>query len=161
MVVLRRQGVKNAAVLGLAPKQRLRPLSMLWIDPLLAFLFAGGMVGTLVERDPLRILTVVLGGVVGLAIGVARGRAVYIACIPEFKSVVMKRNAIEFILLGVLLALRIAEDAIAKTHSTVLTFVLCGLMSIAIGESLARAATLTQRYRSDRSLLPSEAPRSP
>ncbi len=151
LIILRRQGVRQGAALELAPRQRLRPLAMVWIDPLLAFLFAGEMLWTLIARDVAHGVTALAGIAAGIAVGYARGRVVYVRAVPEHNSIVIRRTAIEYALLAGLLILRMAEDAIAKTHTPILTFVLCGLIAMGISESIARAATLTIKFRRDKS----------
>ena len=150
LILLRRQGVRQGATLDLAPKQRLRPLAMVWIDPLLAFLFAGEMLWTLIARDVMHGIAALAGIAVGIGAGYARGRVVYVRAVPEHSSIVIRRNAIEYALLAGLLVLRMAEDAIAKTHAPILTYALCGLIALAISESIARAATLTVQFRRDK-----------
>jgi hypothetical protein len=147
MIILRRQGVRQGLELKLAPNERLRPLLAVWIDPLLAFLFAGGMLWKLIDRDLAHVAIAFAGGVLGLAVGYLRGRVVFVRAVSQYKSVVTKRNVVEYLILIILFGLRIAEDAIAKRHANVVTAILCGFIALAISESLVRAATLTQRYR--------------
>jgi len=147
MIILRRQGVRQGAALDLGPKERLRPLLMVWIDPLLVFLFSGEMLWTIVHRNVMHATAAVVGGLLGSVVGIIRGRIVFIKAVPQHKSVVIKRNAIEYGLLIVLLALRITQDAITKHHSGIVIVILGGLIALAIIESIARAGALTQRYR--------------
>lgn len=83
----------------------------------------------------------------GVPIGFARSRAQYVRAIPLSKSVVLTRSRAEYLLILLLAALRSAESAIRHSHSTLLTLALAGLLSLPVGESVARSVSITNKYQ--------------
>jgi hypothetical protein len=153
MVILRRRGRRQVEPGSLERGQRQRPLLMTWLDPVLSLLFIGPVLWDLVTRDPAHILAALLGAVAAVPIGIARARTMYVRAVPEHRSVVFRRSQLEYGLLGVLLILRLAEAAIARQHSGLVTFALTALISLAVSESICRTAAVTVLYRRDAAAL--------
>jgi hypothetical protein len=153
MVVLRRRGARQTLPGSLAKGERQRPLLMTWLDPVLGLVFIGSVLWSLVSRDLGHVVVALLGAAGGIPIGVARARTMYVRAVPEASCVVFRRSQLEYGLLGLLLVLRLAEDAIARQHSGIVTFSLCALIALAVSESVARAAAVTALYRRDARVL--------
>jgi hypothetical protein len=85
-------------------------------------------------------------------IGMARARVMYVRAVKESHSVVFRRSAMEYGLLGLLLVLRIAESSISHLHNEFVTYVLTGGIALAVVESIARAAAIVVKYRRDPAL---------
>ena len=122
---------------------------MTWLDPVLSVLFIGSVLWSLASRDPSHVLAALLGTGVGIPIGIARARTMYVRAVPEHKSVIFRRSQLEYGLLGILLVLRLAADAISKAHSGLVTCALAALIALAVSESITRAAAITIRYRQE------------
>ena len=149
MVLLRRQGRARTEPGSLAAGERQRPLAMTWLDPVLSIVFIGSVLWSLVSRDPAHVLAAVVGVAAAVPIGIARARTMYVRAVPAARCVVFRRSQLEYGLLGVLVVLRLLEDAIARQRSGVVTFVLTALIALAVAESIARAAGVTVLYRRD------------
>ena len=147
MVVLRRRGAMQTPPGSLAKGERQRPLLMTWLDPVLSFVFIGSVLWSLLSRDLGHALVGIAGALAGIPIGIARARTMYVRAVPEAHCVVFRRSPLEYGLLGLLLVLRLAEDGISKLHAGVVTYALVALISLAVSESVARAAAVTEYYR--------------
>ena len=122
---------------------------MTWLDPVLSVVFIGSVLWSLVRRDPAHVLAALIGAAAATPIGIARARTMYVRAVPAARCVVFRRSPLEYGLLGVLVALRLAEDAIARQHTGFVTLVLTALIALAVAESIVRAAGVTLLYCRD------------
>ena len=146
--LLVRKGRLDPAAKDLERRQRIRPLALEWLDPLIA----GALVGPLLWHELAKGLTYVavgvLGAAAGTAIGVLRARVMFVRALPRSRSVILTRSTAEYLLLGLLLVLKLSEDAVDRVHSGTFTLVLTALLALAVVESLSRSIAITLRYRS-------------
>lgn len=145
--MLVRKGRLDPAAQGLDRRQRIRPLPLEWLDPLIAVVLVGSALWTTVYSDPAHIGVALLGAVIGIPIGLARARVMFVRALPSSKSVILTRSTTEYLLLGLLLCLRLGGNAIARSHSHAGLYVLAALLGLAVAESAARSAAITIRYR--------------
>jgi hypothetical protein len=149
MIVLRRRTRQHPANSDLVKGERLRPLAITLLDPVLSLVFAGPLLWDLATHDPARSFAAVVGASLGIPIAIWRARVQYVRAVPEAKGVVFRRSPIEYGLLGLLLLLRLLESSIEHATSRPLTFVLTGLIGLAIAESIARTTAIALRYVAD------------
>jgi len=149
MMVMVRRAKQHPANKDLDAKQRLRPIMITWLDPVLSLVIIGTLLWSLASTNLLHALAALVGALCGIPIGVARANTQYVRGVHDAKMVVFRRSGLEYALLGLLLILRVAEDSISKIHSGPLTLLLTGLVALAVGEAFARSAWITVKYYRD------------
>ena len=131
MIVMVRRGRQMPEAQGLPKGERLRPIVITWLDPVISILVIGSVFWDLVSRDLSHVLAALVGAAVAVPIGLARAHTQYVRAVPNVRAVVFRRSGLEYGLLGLLLAMRFAESAIEQSHATALTLLLTGLISLA------------------------------
>lgn len=154
IAILRSRSIRQNRDVVLAPRERLRPLAITLFDPLVSIVLIGGVLWDLMTRSPEHVLAATLGALAGIPIGLARAKVMYVRAVKESKSVVFRRSGIEYGLLALLLALRIAESSISHLHNSLATDALTALIGLAVAESIARAVAIVLKYRRDTQLDP-------
>lgn len=148
--ILRRRGVSQTQPGSLNKGERQRPVAITWLDPVISILFVGTVLWGLATRNFGHAAIALVGALAGIPIGLARARTMYVRAVRETKSVIFRRSALEYGLLGVLLLLRLVETSIAKMHSGFATYALTALVALAVAESITRAAAIVWRYHHER-----------
>ncbi len=146
---LRRQGRKDPAAATLLPRQRIRPMAMQWLDAVFVVVFFGISDRTLAPRlvsTPAHLALSGVGAVVGMIIGLARARAMFVRALPTSRAVVLTRSGREYVLVGLLIILRVVEAAIVTGPWSVLVL---ALVVLAMVDSIVRSAEITRLYRAD------------
>lgn len=146
-VSLVRKGRLDPAAQSLEPRQRIRPLLLEWLDPAIAVVVVGSRLWDVVLSDAGHVGVAIVGAFVGIPIGLARARVMFVRALPSSKRVILTRSTAEYLLLGLLLCLRLGGNAIASSHSRAGLLVLAALLGLALGESLARSVAITIRSR--------------
>ncbi len=141
-----RKGRRNATGVALEKRERLRPLSITLVDPLISLVLIGQIYWNLATSNVWHALFAVLGAPFGVAIGWARARVMLVRAIPEIKSVVLRRSATEYALLALLLGLRITEDSVTNNRAGFASYALTALISLAVVEAFARTGFIAQQY---------------
>jgi hypothetical protein len=150
MMIQLRRGRQLSEGQGLPKGQRLRPIVITWLDPIVSILVIGSVFYDLLSRNVAHVLAAMLGAAVAIPIGLARAHTQYVRAVPSARAVVFRRSGLEYGLLGLLLGLRLAESAIERSHDTALTLLLTALISLAVVEPVARTAGITAKYLRDR-----------
>src|SRR5665213_259738 len=135
---------KNAT---LAPRQRIRPVLLEMLDPLLAIIVVGPVLAHELNVDVWHVLAGLVGMAAGVPIGLLRSRVQYVRAIQSSKSVVLVRSRAEYALIFLLVILRSSESSIRQNHSTSVTLLFATLLALPIGESCARTYSLVKKYR--------------
>jgi hypothetical protein len=163
MTRLRRQGAQAQKSGGhsLAKGERQRPIMMTWLDPVLSVLFVGSVLVTLIGRGPSYFVAAIIGGLCGLPIALARAKVMYVRPVPGTQMIILRRSAIEYGLLVLLLVVRSAADKIGTIQSGVGTLVLTVGIALGVVESIARSAAITLKYRRDLHALPEASTKDP
>jgi len=154
MSVLRRRSLALTEAGSLLKGERQRLTLITVFDPFLGLLVVGPVLWHLMSRDLTHVVAFLVGAGVALPFGVARANAMYVRAVPSAKSVVLRRSTIEYGLLGVLIALRLAESLVERIHAPFIGSVLTAMISLAVVESFVRAGVIVQRYRSEVALAP-------
>lgn len=157
MLVLRRRTQTHPAQQTLVKGERLRPVLITALDPVLSGLFAGPLLWHLAAHSAPHLAAAVAGGAVGVPIGLLRARVMFVRAVPSAQGVVFRRSPMEYGLLSLLLVLRLLEGSIEHFKTGPLTYVVAALVGLAIVESVTRAAGIIVRYRTD-ARRPSAAP---
>jgi hypothetical protein len=149
IAILRSRSIRQNRDVVLNKGERLRPLVITMLDPLVSIVLIGSVLWTLMMRSNGHVVAALVGAAIGVPIGMARAKVMYVRAVKESQSVVFRRSAMEYGLLGLLLVLRIAESSISHLHNEVVTYVLTAGIALAVVESIARAAAIVVKYRRD------------
>jgi hypothetical protein len=147
--LLVRKGRLNPANKDVERRQRVRPLALEWLDPLIAGALVGPLLWHELTKGPSYVGVGVPGAAIGIAIGLLRARVVFVRALPLSRSVILTRSAAEYLLLGLLLVLKLSENAVERVHSGPFMLVLTALLALALMESLSRSIAITLKYRGD------------
>jgi hypothetical protein len=142
-----RQGRNDPAAKDLAPRQRIRPLALEYLDPVFALIVVGPVLAHELTLDGWHVLAALVGASLGIPIGILRSRVQFVRAIKRTKSVVLTRSRAEYGLVFVLIVLRSAESSIRQSSSTALTLLVAGLLALPIAESCARTVSIVDKYR--------------
>ncbi|MGA2123892.1 MAG: hypothetical protein ABSG58_05640 [Acidimicrobiales bacterium] len=149
IAILRSRSIRQNRDVVLNKGERLRPLVITMLDPLVSIALIGTVLWGLVMRSDAHVLAALIGAGAGVPIGMARAKVMYVRAVKESQSVIFRRSAMEYGLLGLLLILRIAESSITHLHNEFVTYVLTAGIALAVAESIARAAAIIMKYRRD------------
>jgi hypothetical protein len=160
IMVLVRRGRMNTANVPLAKGERIRPLLITLLDPLVSLVIIGPIFWHLTTTNVEHVIMAAIGGVVGVAIAWARAKVMFVRAVPEVKSVILRRSGAEYALLGLLIALRLIEDSVKHNRLGVESLVLTALISLAVIEPIARSAFIVMKYRGNGTAQPVPLPES-
>lgn len=152
IAIMRRRGISQNRGMILNKGERLRPIAITLLDPVISIVLIGTVLWSLMTRNDAHFGVALVGAAAGIPLGMARARVMYVRAVGTAKSVVFRRSAIEYGLLALLLALRIAEDSISHLRSGFASYVLTALIALAVAESIARAAAIGLRYHRETTL---------
>jgi hypothetical protein len=153
--MLVRKGRTDPQVAYLLPRQRIRPLALEIIDPLMTIIVVGPVLAQELNVSPWHVVAGLLGVSAGVPIGMLRSRVQFVRAIKSSTSVVLTRSRAEYGLLALLLVLRSAEDAIRNVHTSSITLLFAALLALPVGESFARTIAIVGKYRNSISESPS------
>jgi hypothetical protein len=146
IVILRRRGISQTPSGSLKKGERQRPILITWLDPLISILFVGTVLWGLMTRNYAHAAAAIVGALVGVPIGLARARVMYVRAVKEAKCIILRRSAAEYALLAVLLAIRLSANSIANLHNSFATYGLTAVLALGIAESITRASAIVSRY---------------
>lgn len=152
IAILRSRSIRQNRDVVLNKGERLRPLVITMLDPLVSIVLIGSVLWSLMMRSDGHVVAATIGAVAGIPIGMARAKVMYVRAVKESQSVVFRRSAMEYGLLGLLLVLRIAESSISHLHNEFVTYLLTAGIALAVAESITRAAAIVVKYRRDGAL---------
>ena len=145
--ILVRRGRLQSRRSVLAPRERIRPLAITLLDPLISVIIIGPFVVHFVRSSSIHLLAALVGGAVGVAIGYWRARVMFVRSLRATRSVVLRRSGLEYALVAVLIVLRTLEGSIDRSHSSLALSALTALASLALVEAIARSLFIVERYR--------------
>jgi hypothetical protein len=152
IAIMRNRGLRQNRDIVLNKGERLRPVAITMLDPVISIVLVGTVLWSFMTRNDAHFGVALVGAALGIPFGMARARVMYVRAVGTAKSVVFRRSAIEYGLLALLLALRIAEDSISHLRSGFASYLLTALIALAVAESIARAVAIYLHYRRDTSL---------
>lgn len=150
-----RKGRLDTKGATLPPRQRIRPVILEILDPMLAIIVVGPVLAHELNVDTWHVLAGLVGVGAGVPIGLLRSRVQYVRAIKSSKSVVLVRSRAEYALIFLLVILRSSESSIRQNHSTSVTLLFALLLALPIGESCARTFSMVKKYRSETAETPS------
>jgi len=142
-----RKGRSDPLTASLPARQRIRPVLLEMLDPLLAIVVVGPVLAHELNVDAWHVLAGAVGLAAGIPIGLLRSKVQYVRAIKSSKSVVLTRSRAEYALIVVLVILRSSESSIRQNHTTSVTLLFATLLSLPIGESFARSISMVRKYR--------------
>jgi hypothetical protein len=151
IMILRRRGISQTPSGSLNKGERQRPILITWLDPLISILFVGSVLWDLTTKNYAHAGAAVVGALVGVPIGLARARVMYVRAVPAAKCIILRRSPVEYALLAVLLALRFSANSIANIHSPIANYALTAVLALGIVESITRASAIVWRYHQEAS----------
>jgi hypothetical protein len=149
IAILRSRSIRQNRDVVLNKGERLRPLVITMLDPLVSIVLIGTVLWSLMGRSDGHVVAAIIGAAAGIPIGMARAKVMYVRAVKESQSVIFRRSAMEYGLLGLLLILRIAESSITHLHNGFVTYLLTAGIALAVAESIARAGAIVVKYRHD------------
>lgn len=160
IMVLVRRGRMNTANVPLAKGERIRPLLITLLDPVVSLVIIGPIFWHLTTTNIEHVTMAAIGAVVGVGIAWARANVMFVRAVQEVKSVILRRSGAEYALLGLLIVLRLIEDSVTNNRVGVESIVLTGLISLAIFEPIARSVFIVLKYRGNGNVRPLSLPES-
>jgi hypothetical protein len=141
------KGRRDPQTAYLQPRQRIRPLLLEVLDPVLAIIVVGPVLAHELDINTWHVVAGLVGVSLGIPIGLLRSRVQFVRAIKSSTSVVLTRSNAEYALLVVLIVLRSAQDFIRGVHSPSVTLLFAALLALPIGESAARSISIVEKYR--------------
>jgi hypothetical protein len=138
---------------NLAKNQRAIYIQRQWLDPVVELVIVGGVIWGDLQHGWLQWLLFLVGVVIGLPLGIVRGRNMYVGSIGKgIKSkIVIERNLAEISILVVLIVIKLAAHAISADPSSPLNLAAIALLGVGIASSIGRVIYITvQHYRQPR-----------
>jgi hypothetical protein len=161
IMVLVRRGRMNSANVKLAKGERIRPLAITMLDPVLSVIIIGPIFWHLLSTNVDHVAIAVAGGGVGVGIGWARARVMFVRAVRETRSVILRRSGAEYALLGLLIGLRLVESSVKHDRVGFESLALTALIALAVIEPIGRSTFIVLKYaqneRSDPSTMPEAA----
>lgn len=161
IMVLVRRGRMNTSNVALAKGERIRPLAITLLDPVVSLIVIGPIFWHLSTTNVNHVALAVVGGVVGVGIGWARARVMFVRAVHETKSVILRRSGAEYALLGLLIVLRLIEDSVKHNRVGVESLILTALISLAVVEPFSRSSFIVMKYVKNEPVSPSSSTDNP
>lgn len=161
IAILVRRGRMNTANVPLNKGERIRPLTITLLDPVASLVIIGPIFWHLTSTNLEHVVFAFVGGVIGVAIAWARARVMFVRAVHETKSVILRRSATEYALLGLLIVLRLVEGSVKHERVGVESLILTGLISLAVVETIARSAFIVRKYLKNENTQPPPIVESP
>lgn len=144
--ILVRRGRVQSRSANLAARERMRPLAITLLDPLISVIVIGPFVLHFISMSTSQVAGAIVGVGIGIATGYSRARIMFVRAVKKHKSVVLRRSGLEYGLLSILIILRVTEDAIEKSSSKVALLAVTALAALALTEAMARSVFIVKRY---------------
>jgi hypothetical protein len=124
-------------------------LAITLLDPLVSLVIIGPTFWHLALTNLVHVEYAFLGSALGIGIGWARARVMFVRAMRASKNVVLRRSGVEYGLLSLLIILRLVESSVKNDRIGFQSFALTVLISLAVVESIARSAFIVIRYSND------------
>ena len=126
----------------------LRPMAIVVLEPWIEIVLVGVLLWDDLAKDYQHWIAAAVGVVPGVIFGIHRARVMYVRAVPEFRAVVLVRDVLGDAAIVVLILIRVVAETGFRA-SAGFNLALTLLLSLAISESLVRAALIMRRYRAD------------
>ncbi len=130
--------------------QRVRPIALELLEPILEFVIIGVVLWRDLTTDIWHIIVGLIAIVPGIALGYFRAREYYVRALPEYKAVIVRYSSVGIVLLVIIIALRIFAESTERMQIPYwVTLIVTGLLIIILAESFARVGIMYRWYRRD------------
>jgi hypothetical protein len=146
IMVLVRRGRLNTAQVPLAKGERIRPLLITLLDPVVSLVIIGPIFWHLVTTNLEHVGIAVVGGAIGVVIAWARARVMFVRAVHASRSVTLRRSGAEYALLGLLIVLRLVEGSVKHDRVGIESIILTALIALAIFEPIGRSTFIVLKY---------------
>lgn len=136
----------NTSNVELVKGERLRPLAITLLDPMVSVVIIGPIFWHLATTNVGHVVIAIAGGVVGSGIAWARANVMFVRAVQETKSVILRRSGAEYALLGLLIVLRLIEGSVKNDRVGAETLILTALISLAVIEPIARSSFIVAKF---------------
>jgi hypothetical protein len=150
LVTLTARARRATAAAGLPRGQRLRPLTLLLIEPLLYVVLAGALLWDELSQSAAHVAAATAGAVVGAALGLYRARIMWVRADPPRRAVILRRSGAEMAAVLVLAVLEVGRSGLeddADRLDSPLSLLLTALVAFALAEGIMRVVATLGRYR--------------
>lgn len=144
--ILVRRGRLQSRSTNLAARERIRPLAITLLDPVISAIIIGPFVWHFISHSTTHLFVAIVGGAFGIAIGYARARVMFVRAIRETKSIVLRRSGFEYGLVLILVILRSAQGSVERSSSATAQSLVTALAGLALVEAVARSGFIVKRY---------------
>lgn len=141
-----RRGRLQARTANLNRGERIRPLAISCIDPLISLFIIGPLLWKLASHHGANLAGAIGGAAIGIVIGYFRARVMFVRTDKASRSVVLRRSGVEYALVGVLIVLRAVEGNLELDHVSTATVAVAAIAALGIVEAFARASFIIARY---------------
>jgi hypothetical protein len=132
--------------------QRLRPVGLLLLEPVLYVLLVGALLWDELGDSSWHVLAALVGFAVGVPFGLYRAHIMYVRADPARRAVILARSTAEYVALAVLGLLELGRSDLenrADRLDSPLSLLVTALVALALAESLARVGATVLRYRQE------------
>ncbi len=150
IVVLVRRGRKLSTPGTVQRGERVRPVAITLLDPVVSIIVIGDVAWRLLSHGGSHVFAGFVGAVIGIGIGVARARVMYVRTLPESTNIVLRRSPIEYGLVFVLIILRSVEATVERAGSTTASLLLTALVCLGVVEAVTRSTLVIRQFWLDR-----------
>jgi hypothetical protein len=153
VIIAMTNGARRAtAAMDLPRGQRLRPIALLLLEPVLYVLLVGVLLWDELSESVSHVLAGLAGVAVGAAFGVYRARIMYVRADPAHRGVILTRSTAEYVAVTILALLELGRSDLenhADRMDSPLSLLVTGLLTLALAEAVARIAATVLRYRQE------------
>ena len=149
IMILVRRGRQLSSSTDLNPGERIRPIAITALDPVISLVIIASYLYHLVATSVWHAIFAVVGGGVGVVIGFIRSRIMYVRAVPERKSIVLRRSGLEYAMVGLLIVLRLTESSLHLSKASLAATAVSALASLGLFEAISRSAFIVVRYWRD------------
>jgi hypothetical protein len=146
VAVLVRQGRLQSRKANLNRGERMRPLAITFIDPIISLVIIGPLLWRLVSASGANLAAAIAGGVAGVLIGYFRARVMFVRAERGSFAVVLRRSGVEYALVFLLIVLRSIEGQLELDRVSTATVVVSALAALGLIEAFSRAGFIIGRY---------------
>ncbi len=141
---------RAASSASLAGGERLRPLALLAIEPVIYVVLVAGLLADELSESAAHLVAVLVGAAGGAFLGRYRARIMYVRADAARRAIVVRRSAAEYAALAVLVVLEIGRGQLQDKADRLdhpLSLLLTALIGFALSEALVRIGIMAARYR--------------
>jgi hypothetical protein len=141
---------RTTAGMDLPRGQRLRPVGLLLLEPVLYVVLVGALLWDELTESASHVVAALVGVAVGVAFGIYRARIMYVRADPARRGVILTRSTAEYVALAVLCLLELGRSDLERRTDRLdspLSLLVTALVALALAEAVARIAATVLRYR--------------